>query len=181
VEGEENKRDEGMSELNRCFFSLGSNLGDRLANLRVGWEGLRELAQLGTLKCSPIYETEPWGMTRQAWFLNCVVELATAIEPMELLNRLKSIEHSAGRRTHLYRWGPRELDIDILIYIDRQIKQELLTIPHQMMTKRRFVLVPLADLAPELVIPGTTANVRDTLVACVDNAKVVRLQSGFNI
>ena len=170
-----------MSEENLCFFALGSNMGDRLAHLKSGWEGMRNLGRLGSMRCSAIYETEPWGVARQAWFLNCVVELATEYKPLELLSRVKSLEHSAGRSTHLYRWGPRELDIDILLYGERIIRQEMLTIPHPRMTERRFVLAPLAELAAERSLPGLGMTVGGALAACADNSKVVRFQSGFTL
>jgi len=140
----------------RVYFSLGSNLGDREANLRAAIE------RLPVLRVSPAYETEPVDYTEQPWFLNVVVEAETGLSPRELLEAALRIEQDLGRVRTLAK-GPRTIDIDILLYGDRVIDEPGLQIPHPRMAERRFVLAPLADLAPELRHPGTGRTVRQML------------------
>lgn len=129
----------------RAFVALGSNLGDRRGHLTRALAGLPDVTAV-----SGLYETDPVGGPDQGAFLNMVVELRTAHDPYELLRWCLLLEQDAGRvRTE--RWGPRTLDADVLLYGDTAIQSELLTIPHPRMFERRFVLEPLADLAPELL------------------------------
>lgn len=140
---------------------MGSNVGDREAHLR---EAIDRLA--GTVRVrdvSPIYETDPVGVTDQPSFLNLAVSAETDLSPRDLLAAVKAIEREIGRR-RTYRWGPRVLDIDILLYGDEVVTETDLTIPHKEMQKRAFVLVPLADIAPEAIHPSarvTIAAMRD--------------------
>lgn len=145
------------------FLSLGSNLGDRQKNL-IAVENLL-LPQVIVKERSPIYETEPWGYQEQPRFLNQVLSVTTSLSPWDLLTYLNDIEKSIGRKPS-FRYGPREVDIDILLYGDQEIVQENLIIPHERLTERAFVLAPLADLAPELILPGsknTIAGILDTI------------------
>jgi 2-amino-4-hydroxy-6-hydroxymethyldihydropteridine diphosphokinase len=129
----------------RAFLGLGSNLGDREALLR------RAVAQLpDVVAVSPMYETDPVGGPDQGAFLNLVVELDTARSPRQLLELCRELETSA-RRVRLERWGPRTLDVDVLLVGDLAVDEPDLVVPHPRMWERRFVLAPLADLAPELV------------------------------
>jgi 2-amino-4-hydroxy-6-hydroxymethyldihydropteridine diphosphokinase len=129
----------------RAFLSLGSNVGDRRAHLRTAIETLPDVAAV-----SPIYESDPVGGPEQGAYLNLVVELDTTLEPMELLRICHRIE-SAADRVRGERWGPRTLDIDI-VWIDGVVRDdEILTVPHPRWKQRRFVLVPMRDLAPDLV------------------------------
>ncbi len=125
-----------------AYIGLGSNMGDRLTNMRSGIAELMKIAKV--LRVSSVYETEPWGQDDQAWFLNAVALLETEMNPAELLAALKSAE--AGFRREPERWGPRELDLDILLYQDARIDTETLTIPHPRMGERSFVLIPLGEL-----------------------------------
>jgi 2-amino-4-hydroxy-6-hydroxymethyldihydropteridine diphosphokinase len=135
--------------LRRAFIGLGSNLGDREAALRQGLAQLR--AGGDVVAVSPLYETEPVGGPEdQGAFLNLVVELATADTPQELLRRCQALEEAA-HRVRTIRFGPRTLDADVLLVGDLVVDEPDLTVPHPRMWERRFVLQPLADLAPELV------------------------------
>lgn len=145
------------------FLSLGSNLGDRQKNL-IAVENLLP-PQVIVKERSPIYETEPWGYQEQPRFLNQVLSVTTSLSPWDLLTYLNDIEKSIGRKPS-FRYGPREVDIDVLLYGDQEIVQENLIIPHERLTERAFVLAPLADLAPELILPGsksTIAGILDTI------------------
>jgi 2-amino-4-hydroxy-6-hydroxymethyldihydropteridine diphosphokinase len=133
----------------RAFIGLGSNLGDRRAYLKDAVEGLR--AQGDVVAVSPLYETEPvGGPTGQGRYLNLVVELATSDSPRRLLERCRALEAAAGR-VRSERWGPRTLDADVLFVEGAEVDEPDLTVPHPRLWERRFVLQPLADLAPDLV------------------------------
>jgi 2-amino-4-hydroxy-6-hydroxymethyldihydropteridine diphosphokinase len=125
-----------------AYIGLGSNMGDRLANMRRGIEALRRIGNV--LRVSSVYETEPWGREDQAWFLNAVALIETPLEPLELLRALKTAE--SGFRREPARWGPRELDMDILLYEGAELQTQDLVLPHPAMGERSFVLVPLAEL-----------------------------------
>jgi 2-amino-4-hydroxy-6-hydroxymethyldihydropteridine diphosphokinase len=145
------------------YLSLGSNMGDRQENLRTAIEQLAA-AEVRVLRESPIYETEPVGLTSQRWFLNMVVEAGTELFPMQLLTRTSKIERALGRVRTVPN-GPRTIDIDILLYGKATVRSSRLEIPHPRMKERRFVLVPLADLAPDLRHPVTHQTMRQLLGA----------------
>jgi 2-amino-4-hydroxy-6-hydroxymethyldihydropteridine diphosphokinase len=150
----------------RAFIGLGSNLGDREAALR---QGVAELEAAGdVIAVSPLYETEPVGGPQdQGAFLNLVVELSTADSPRQLLHRCQGLEEAA-HRVRTVRWGPRTLDADVLLVGDLTVDEADLIVPHPRMWERRFVLQPLADLAPELV-PGERLIAAGGKVARVGN------------
>jgi len=143
------------------YLSLGSNIGDRDANLHAAIEQMRT-AGIRILRISPVYETEPVDVTAQRWFLNLVVEAETDLFPLQLLARTQKIERVLGRVRTIPK-GPRTIDIDILLYGNAVIRGETLEVPHPGLAGRRFVLVPLADLAPQLRHPVTHRTVRDML------------------
>ena len=147
------------------YLSLGSNIGDRERNLRDALGLLAEPA-LRVLRVSSFYETEPVGVSGQRWYLNAVVEVETDFFPKQLLARLLRIEQQLGRR-RLKPRGPRTIDIDILLYGGSVIEADELQVPHPRMGERRFVLEPLAELAPDLRHPVTRATVREMLKAVV--------------
>ena len=153
------------------YLSLGSNVGDRDANLR---EAIGLLAPaLRVRRVSPVYETEPVDYTDQSWFLNLAVEAETDLSPTHLLARVAVIERALGRIRTTPK-GPRTIDIDILLYGDAVVRTARLEIPHPRMAARRFVLAPLADLAPDLCHPVTRHTVREMLAAAP--AQIVRLR-----
>jgi 2-amino-4-hydroxy-6-hydroxymethyldihydropteridine diphosphokinase len=145
------------------YLALGSNIGDRETNLRAAIERL-PAAGIAVLRESAIYETEPVGYTKQRWFLNMVVEAETGLFPMQLLTRTGKIERALGRVRGMHN-GPRTIDIDILLYGNAVVRAPRLEIPHPRMHERRFVLAPLADLAPDLRHPVTRYSMRQLLEA----------------
>jgi 2-amino-4-hydroxy-6-hydroxymethyldihydropteridine diphosphokinase len=143
------------------YLGLGSNIGDREANLT---DAIRRLgaSDLRVTRVSPLYETEPVDYTDQRWFLNLVVEAETTLFPLMLLSRIAKIEGELGRVRTVPK-GPRTIDIDILIYDRAIVRTATLEIPHPRMAERRFVLAPLSDLAPDLVHPVTRQTIRRML------------------
>ncbi len=137
----------------RAFLGLGSNLGDRRAYLRDAVDRLPDVVAV-----SPLYETDPvGGPPGQGAYLNCVVELRTSRSPRELLTVAQAAE-AAAQRVRLQRWGPRTLDVDVLLVGDEEVTEPDLVVPHPRMWTRGFVLVPLGDLAPELVLGHLTSD-----------------------
>jgi 2-amino-4-hydroxy-6-hydroxymethyldihydropteridine diphosphokinase len=143
------------------YLGLGSNLGDREAMLRAAVRAL-ESPRLRIRRVSPVYETEPVDVSGQHWFLNQVAEAETDLFPLQLLHRTAKVEAQLGRR-RLAPMGPRTIDIDILLYGNSIVTTPALEIPHPRFRARRFVLAPLADLAPELRDPVTRKTVRELL------------------
>ncbi|MBA3945122.1 MAG: 2-amino-4-hydroxy-6-hydroxymethyldihydropteridine diphosphokinase [Herpetosiphonaceae bacterium] len=139
-------------------LGLGSNLGDRLLQLSRAREALGQT--LDHIRCSPIYETAPWGVKEQPQFLNAVCQGMTKLDPASLLRLLKQIEQRLGRVASRP-WGPRAIDLDLLFYDDRLLDSPTLTVPHPLLHERAFVLVPLADLAPTLVHPRTGTTIAE--------------------
>ncbi|WP_078556533.1 2-amino-4-hydroxy-6-hydroxymethyldihydropteridine diphosphokinase [Bacillus alkalicellulosilyticus] len=145
---------------NLAYVGLGSNLGDRERYLAAGIQAIEDHDFCAVSRCSSIYETEPIGFVEQASFLNMVVEVKTSLQPRELLEALKKIEESADRKREV-RWGPRTLDLDILLFNQQNIKVDDLQIPHPRMTERAFVIVPLQEINPLLYVPGINKTVKD--------------------
>jgi 2-amino-4-hydroxy-6-hydroxymethyldihydropteridine diphosphokinase len=155
---------------NRVYLSLGANLGDREANLRAAIAALPD-AGVEVKRLSSLYETEPVDYLEQAWFLNCVVEGETEVEASELLKRLRAIETKVGSEKRFAK-GPRHLDIDILLYGDATIATAELQVPHPRMLQRKFVLVPLVEIAPELKHPNWKVTALQHLAATTDRSIV---------
>ena len=165
-----------MTSEHTVYFGLGSNLGDRQANLVEGIQRLR--AQVAVKRLSSVYETDPAYVTDQPRFLNMAVKGVTALDPHALLAFLKRIEQGMGRRNQV-RYGPRPIDIDILFYDDQAIRSESLTVPHPLLAERGFVLVPLHEIAPDLrhpILGRTVAELRALLGKTDD---VVRVERGL--
>lgn len=146
--------------MHTVFIALGSNLGDRKENLRTAIDLLQP--EIRPLDCSPIYETPPWGYLDQPNFLNQVIKAETEFTPPVLLAYLKEIESRIGRQKS-FRYGPRLIDLDLLFYNGEVIDSPPLTVPHPHLVERAFVLMPLADLAPEFVHPILQVTVADLL------------------
>jgi 2-amino-4-hydroxy-6-hydroxymethyldihydropteridine diphosphokinase len=163
---------EGLHHGKKVYLSLGSNRGDRVANLR------RAVVELGSVgvkveRISSFYKTEPVDFGPQAWFLNCAVEASTELMPMRLLTAVKSVERAMGRRPGVNK-GPRLIDIDILLYENVVVRSAALNIPHERMNERRFVLVPLRELAPAARHPVSRRTVEEILQDSRDRSQVTR-------
>lgn len=155
-----------------AFLSLGSNLGDRIANLKAA---VADLGAAGTVirRISSVYETEPVGYLDQPWFLNIALALETSLAPRELLGRCLEIEAVHGR-VRSFRGAPRTLDVDILLIGDLVVNEPGLTIPHPRMAERRFVLAPLAEIAPDVLHPVCRQTIGALLKSCADASRVAR-------
>lgn len=162
-------------QLQTAYLSLGSNLGDRAAHIE---RAIKFLAKRGVRveKQSSVYETEPVDFGPQRWFLNCVLAVDTALMPRQLLHAAQEIERELGR-SRLVKRGPRSIDIDVLLYGANVMRTPELEIPHPRMANRRFVLVPLAEIAPSLQHPALGATIRELLAACPDQSQVRRLNN----
>lgn len=155
----------------RAFLGLGSNLGNRLLSLRSAVSSVASLPGTSVLRASSIYETEPYGVKEQPDFLNAVIEIETTLAAEGLHRMLKAIEHEAGRIERT-KWGPREIDIDILFFGSQQIHTAVLTVPHPGVGQRRFVLEPMAELSSDFTDPGTNMTISEILGRCSDRSSV---------
>ena len=157
-----------------AYLGLGANLGDPIEMLTEAVHTLDGTDGIAVTKCSSFYRTSPVGKTDQPDFVNIVVRIETMLSAGDLMTVLLDIEHRLGRvRTD--RWGPRTIDIDLLIYGDSQIETERLTVPHPRMLGRRFVLVPLMEIAQDLQVPGTTKSLKEFLAATENQGNIEAL------
>ncbi|MGA8185190.1 MAG: 2-amino-4-hydroxy-6-hydroxymethyldihydropteridine diphosphokinase [Terriglobia bacterium] len=161
--------------MKRVFLSLGSNLGNRSGNIQEALDALTA-AGLEVRRVSSFYRTEPVEFRQQPWFINCVAEVLTELLPLQLLKAVQRVEHSLGRRRVVNK-GPRTIDIDILLYENVVVRSAALNIPHESMAQRRFVLIPLGEVAPGLRHPVTERTVTEMLSDTADASQVVRIQS----
>ena len=157
--------------MNRVYIGLGSNVGDRLSYLTRALVELEDVCDILTL--SSVYETEPVGISTTHLFLNMAIAAETAFDPPELLKQLKEIEEKLGRK-HTKKKADREIDLDILLYEGMIYRNSMVTIPHPEMDRRRFVLVPLAEIAPEIIHPVRGVSFLALLQSCPDTGKVIR-------
>jgi 2-amino-4-hydroxy-6-hydroxymethyldihydropteridine diphosphokinase len=161
--------------MSTVVLGLGSNLGNRLAHLRRALQAVRALPGTRILAVSALYESAPWGGIAQPPFFNSVAVISTPLAPPDLLRAVKRIERAAGR-TAGRRWGPRPLDIDLLLYDDLQVDTPDLIIPHPRLTERRFVLAPLQDLLPAW--RDAAGQPLPTLLAAVADQPVTQVATG---
>ena len=168
-----------MSDMRPAYFLLGSNLGDRLAQIQYGLNMLERLAG-PAIQRSGVYETAPWGIEDQPAFLNQVAMIPTSLLPSDLLKHIRHIEepHSRPKPSQ---WGPRKLDIDILFYGNEVVQSPELVIPHPRIASRRFTLVPLAEIAPGFIHPVLHKSVSEMLDDCPDPLSVVRWSPRGNL
>lgn len=155
------------------YIGLGSNLGDRHAYIARAVDELKRIRDSKLVSISSVYESDPFGKTDQPKFFNAAAEIETALLPAELLAELQSIEMKVGR-TSTERWGPREIDLDILAYDGVVFEDEHVTVPHPGIAERKFVLVPLKEIAPDLVHPVSGMTVEELAAHCPDHGRVVK-------
>jgi 2-amino-4-hydroxy-6-hydroxymethyldihydropteridine diphosphokinase len=159
----------------QAYILLGSNLGNRSGFLKAAIKAIEKQCGI-VLKKSSIYETEPWGVIQQPSYLNQVIEINTLLEPEQLLQVLLAIETQLGR-IRTTRFAERTIDIDILFINDSIIESTTLTVPHPAMSQRRFVLLPLHEIAPELIHPITRLSITEMLECCSDTLKVEKIEN----
>jgi len=157
--------------IKRVVLGLGSNVGNRLGNIKKTLKLISLSQNFDILAVSPLYETEPWGFKNQKKFINCAVVCLCRSRPPELLYELLRIEKKAGRKSRK-RWMPREIDIDVLFFGDRKFRSKSLIIPHSLIQHRNFVLKPLADLIPEFVHPVLKRTIRNLYRHSKDTCRV---------
>lgn len=159
--------------MSTAFVGLGSNLDEPAAQVEAAMEALQLLPRSSLSRRSSLYRTAPWGGIEQPDFINAVVELETSLSAQALMAELLAIERGLGRRRDVERYGPRVIDLDLLLYGDAVIDEPQLRVPHPRLHERAFVLVPLAEIAPDAVIPG-----RDSVavaLSAVDRTTCIRL------
>ena len=161
-----------------AYISFGSNVGDRKKHIEDAVEILKTDSSIEIKSVSSLYETEPVGYEEQDWFINGVLEIETELSPHELLRFVKTVESKVGRRKSI-RWGPREIDLDILLYEQECINTPDLVIPHPRMQEREFVLIPLVEIAPDVVHPVFRKSV-ELLLKDLPQKKVVK-RIGYDI
>ena len=158
----------------QVFIGMGSNLGDRAYYLHQALVEIANSQQIIIKKYSSVYETEPVGKKEQPQFLNMVIELESTLLPQDLLRRLKEIENTLGR-THTEHWGPREIDLDILYYSSEVFNDDKLQLPHPEIANRRFVLVPMKEIAGEFLDPMQRLSMKELLRRCTDTSTVRKI------
>ena len=163
----------GVAAWHTVYLSVGSNLGDKLGNCLQGIDTLTAGATCRLRACSRFYRTSPVDYTAQDWFVNAAVEIASTLRPVDLLGELITIQRQMGRKADAIRFGPRVLDLDILLYDDRIINTPELQIPHPRMHKRAFVLMPICDINPTIVHPVLGKSVADLLDCLNDDEQHV--------
>lgn len=166
-----------MNNANSKFvlFSLGSNIGNKISFIEKAVEALLYADVLSSVNQSSYYESEPYGQLNQDWFINIAISAYTTYQPDSLLFMIKCLEYLIGRR-YRGRWLEREIDIDILLYDDLILESKNLTIPHPQIHKRKFVLLPLNEIAPNVIHPVFNCSIQQLLNDCKDNSIVRKLE-----
>lgn len=149
------------------YLSLGSNMGAKVTNIKNAVEAIGAIEGIGVIKTSSLYATEPWGKKDQAGFINAAVEIVTSLTPGQLLERLQEIEIKMGRQPS-EKWGPRIIDIDILLFGDEVLESRKLTVPHPHMRNRLFVLIPLEEINSAIRFPDDGMDIKEVLTRVID-------------
>ncbi|KAA0543688.1 2-amino-4-hydroxy-6-hydroxymethyldihydropteridine diphosphokinase [Bacillus sp. BGMRC 2118] len=165
---------------NYAFIGLGSNIQDRLGYLKGATQALFNHSEIEIVNFSSIYETEPVGYTDQDSFLNMVLEVRTSLSAFDLLHTILRIEQDLGRKREI-RWGPRTLDLDILLYNQENIEDEQLIVPHPRMSERAFVMLPLMEVTPELTIKGVMISHIVNELKDRDGVQIWKQKSGEDV
>lgn len=167
---------------NISYLSIGSNMGNRLDTFKKTFQLLDGHVHIKLLSCSSLYETDPVGYTDQDCFLNAVIKVETDLKPEELLQTCMQIEQELGRKRDI-RWGPRTLDLDILLYNHENVETEILSIPHPRMDERAFVIIPLMELEPEMILPKMKTSLSDLLDKIPDKegVRLWKLKNGEGV
>jgi len=155
----------------QVYIGIGSNVGNKRENFFEAVTRLAKLPDTRVLKESSLYESEPLGEAKE-WYVNGAVEIETRLKPDMLLKKLKNIERSMGRKKIKKRWGARIIDLDILLYDSAVVKKKTLRIPHPEMATRKFVLIPLGEIAPQVVHPELGVTISDLLIKIKDDKKI---------
>jgi 2-amino-4-hydroxy-6-hydroxymethyldihydropteridine diphosphokinase len=156
-------------QTHNVLISAGSNIGDKSENCKKGISAFIRTERTVLLGESKFYKTEPVDYTSQDWFVNCAIKISTTLEPWDLLAEIKRIESEAGRKKNAVRFGPRVLDLDIIFFDDQVVESDNLIIPHPRMHQRRFVLMPICDIDPDIIHPVLKKSIR-TMLAELDSA-----------
>jgi 2-amino-4-hydroxy-6-hydroxymethyldihydropteridine diphosphokinase len=166
--------DQNLNKGSRVLLSLGSNIGEKADFIRRAIKYIEKSGFLSDVRISSLYQTEPFGVREQDWFLNASVSGLCAVSPKELFELIKGIELMLGRQGR-QKWHEREIDIDILIFGDLVIESDELTIPHKGLSLRRFVLLPSAEIEPAIINPIDGMTIQEMLISCPDDSKVIAL------
>jgi len=165
---------DGKKRDNLAYIGIGSNLGDKARNCREAMERIGAAGENKLVGRSSLYRTEPWGNEEQDWFVNAVIAIRTSFDPDGLLQHLKNVEEQLKKKKE-ERWGPRNIDLDILFFNDEILKTPGLTVPHPFLHLRRFVLVPLQEICPDFIHPQLKLSVGELLERTNDEKKVTAL------
>lgn len=157
-----------------AYLGVGSNLGDKIEQCRKAISEVLAIPGHRLIAQSSFYKTQPVGYPNQDWFINGVIQIETDLEPQELLRRLKEIEFKMGRK-ETTRWGPRSIDLDLLLYDDLEMKTEELEIPHPRLKERQFVLIPLVEISPNLIHPTLGKTMKELLLEIREDQGVEKI------
>jgi 2-amino-4-hydroxy-6-hydroxymethyldihydropteridine diphosphokinase len=158
---------------NISFIGVGSNEGDLIENYKNAIKKISMIDNINIVKESSLYKTEPWGYSEQKWFINGVIKILTSLNPLNLLNCLIKIEKEIGEKS--FKWGPRDIDLDVLFYNQEIIQESEIKIPHPFLHLRNFVMIPLCEIAPDFYHPVLKIKMKDLLKKVKDKKKVIPL------
>lgn len=155
----------------QVYIGIGSNLGNKRENYLEALERIAKIPKTRIIKESSVYESQPHGDAKE-WYINGVIEIETEVKPELLLNKFKNIERAMGRKKVRKKWGARIIDLDLLLYDSLVLNKKNLKIPHPEMHQRKFVLIPLSEVAPQVIHPVLSASISELLVSVKDDKKV---------